>query len=116
MVYAYDANDLLAVKEGTKQAWDVMPYATFTLPQMDGSGAASMRSAAYDPATRRWYMVQDLGGAAPEVHVYEITNAVIPARVRSKSAATASTTTMTGGRRGLRRKSAATASTTTATS
>ena len=75
-VYAYDANDLLAVKNGTKQAWDVIPYATFNLSQMDSVGSASMRGATYDPATGRWYMVQDRNGATPEVHVYQITSAV----------------------------------------
>jgi hypothetical protein len=77
-VWAYDANDLLAVRQGLKQPWDVVPYATWTLSNMDGGGGtASIRSATYDPATRRWYIVQDTAGAAPEVHVYEITNAVL---------------------------------------
>ena len=76
MVWAYDANDLLDVKRGNKQPWDVMPYATFTLPQMStGNGAATMRSATYDPATSRWYIVQDTASREPEVHVYEITSA-----------------------------------------
>lgn len=77
-VWAYDANDLLAVKQGQKQPWDVVPYGSWRLTEMDGgSGSASIRSATYDPATRRWYIVQDTGGGEPKVHVYEITNAVL---------------------------------------
>lgn len=77
MVWAYDAVELLAVKQGLKNPWDVLPYATWTLGEMSGgSGAATLRSATYDPATRRWYMVQGGGSGAPTVHVYEVTNAV----------------------------------------
>ncbi len=77
-IWAYDANDLLAVKQGTKQPWDVRPYAVWTLPEMDNSGFATMRSATYDPATRRLYAVEDRGDAQPLVHIYEITNASLP--------------------------------------
>ncbi len=77
-VWAYDANDLVAVRQGVKQPWDLVPYATWPLTDMDGgNGTASIRSATYDPATRRWYVVQDTGAARPEVHVYEITNALL---------------------------------------
>ncbi len=77
-VWAYDALDLLAVKQGAKNPWDVVPYAIFPLTDMDhGQGTASMRSAAYDQATRRWYVTVDSGNNTPQVHVYEITNAVL---------------------------------------
>ena len=77
-IWAYDANDLLAVKQGVKNAWDVLPYAIWNLGEMDfNQGTASMRSATYDPATRRWYVVLDNGDNTPEVHVYEVTNAVL---------------------------------------
>ncbi len=76
-VWAYDANDLVAVKKGTKQPWDVKPYAVWTLTEMNNNGSANLRSATYDPATRRLYAVEDNGDAMPAVHVYEITNAVL---------------------------------------
>ncbi len=77
-VWAYDAVDLLAVKQGAQQPWDVRPYATWTLTDMDNAGSATIRGATYDPATRRLYVTADTAGATPTVHVYEITNAVLP--------------------------------------
>ncbi len=77
-IWAYDAVDLLAVKQGTKQPWDVVPYAVWDLNEMGGNnGGASMRSAAYDPATRRWYVALDNGDSTPTVHVYEVNNAAV---------------------------------------
>ncbi len=77
-IWAYDAVDLLAVKQGAKRPWDVLPYAVWDLPEMTGNlGGASMRSAAYDPATRRWYVVLDNADRTPTVHVYEVTSAVL---------------------------------------
>lgn len=72
LVLAYDAVDLLAVKEGRRSPWDVKPYATWPLTDMASGGVATMRSAAYDPATRRWYIVETGSDATPRVHVYEI--------------------------------------------
>lgn len=77
-VWAYDANDLLAVKQGTKQPWDLRPYGVWTLTDMNNNGAASIRSATYDPATRRIYVTAGSGDGAPTVHVYEVTTAVAP--------------------------------------
>src|SRR5262249_27802663 len=48
-VWAYDANNLLDVKNGLKQSWEVTPYASFDLTEMDNSGCAGVRSAGYDP-------------------------------------------------------------------
>ena len=77
-IWAYDVLDLLAVKQGSKNPWDVLPYALWNLSEMDlNQGTATMRSAVYDPATRRWYVVIDIGDNTPEVHVYEVTNAVL---------------------------------------
>lgn len=57
-VWAYDANDLLAVKQGKRAPWDVKPYAAWPLPEMvGGTGDAWMSGAVYDPATRRFYVV-----------------------------------------------------------
>jgi hypothetical protein len=77
MVWAYDANDLLAVKQGAKQPWDLRPYATWILNDMNTNGRAEIRSVTFDPATRRLYVAADGNGNTPVVHVYEVTNAVI---------------------------------------
>jgi hypothetical protein len=70
MVWAYDANDLVAVKNGRKAPWSVKPYATWTLTEMSGgTGDAQMRGAVYDPARRRVYVTVS---REPIVHVYEI--------------------------------------------
>jgi hypothetical protein len=77
-VWAYDANDLLAVRQGAKKPSDPRPYAVWTLPGMADDGSAKMASAAYDPSTRRLYVAATSGSAIPRVHVYQITTAVLP--------------------------------------
>ncbi len=72
-IWAYDAEELAAVRAGSKAPWQVTPYATWALPEMGGAtGAATMQSATYDPTTRRWYIALEGSGAAPEVHVYQV--------------------------------------------
>lgn len=73
-VWAYDANDLVAVKNGTKQPWDVRPYATWTLPGLTPNNRTySVGGAAYDPATKRLYVSQNYGnGTKPRIHVYSV--------------------------------------------
>ncbi len=75
-IVAYDAVDLLAVKQGRKNPWNLKPYGVFTLTEMSSGGVATMRSAAYDHATRRWYMVETGSDATPRVHVYQVANVV----------------------------------------
>jgi hypothetical protein len=63
VVWAYDANDLAAVKAGSKNYWDVVPYATWdlTLPILYPTGSAanySIGSVAYDPSTQRVFVAQ----------------------------------------------------------
>lgn len=56
-MFAYDANDLIAVKQGTKKPWDVQPYAKWTLPGMPIDGVQNlMRAGYYDPSTKRYYV------------------------------------------------------------
>ncbi len=74
-VWAYDAGELAAVKAGRLAPWDVRPYATWTLPGMSDDGSASMRSATYDPATRRVY-ITTVYGESPRVHVYQVRTAL----------------------------------------
>jgi len=69
MVWAYDANALLAVKNGQKQPWQVTPYATWplTLP----FSSPTIGGAAYDPATGNIYVSQQFGnGTDPVIHVF----------------------------------------------
>jgi len=71
-VWAYDANDLLAVKNGQKLPWEVQPYATWSLDDMDTSGGAAIRGAGYDPSLGRLYIAQAYGDE-PRIDVYQIT-------------------------------------------
>lgn len=71
-VWAYDANDLAAVKAGQKQPWDVRPYAVwpYTLPL---KGGTQIQGATYDSATGRIFVTQAYGdGELPVVHVFKV--------------------------------------------
>jgi hypothetical protein len=74
-VWAYDANDLVAVRRGRLAAHRVQPYAVwnFSLPRED-SGQHLIGGAAYDPATRLLYVSQQCayGDCAPLVHAFEL--------------------------------------------
>lgn len=78
LALAYDALDLLSVKNGEKQPWEVVPYAEWQLELPFAQESAAILGAAYDPATQRIYVTQDGGdrpgccGHLPVVHVYEI--------------------------------------------
>jgi hypothetical protein len=70
-VVAIDANDLVAVKQGAKQPWDVLPYATWDL----GAPLATARLTAvtYDPVRKWIFLAQDHGdNTQPLIHVYEV--------------------------------------------
>jgi hypothetical protein len=72
-VWAYDAQDLAAVKAGLRQPWNVTPYATWqlTLPFADQN--AQIRGAAYDPATGRLWISQARGdGQQPLVYLFTV--------------------------------------------
>ena len=74
-VWAYDANDLLAVKNGTKNPWDVRPYTTwgFTLPFSTTSDFNIINGVAYNPITKKLYIAQKNGdGARPVIHVFRV--------------------------------------------
>ena len=69
-VWAYNANDLAAVRAGTKQPWDVKPYATFRLPGLTKAGIGGV---AVDPATGRIFVSEQFGdGAKLRIHVFRI--------------------------------------------
>jgi hypothetical protein len=77
-VWAYDALDLLAVKDGTRQPWEAKPYALWQLSEMDASGGATIAGMTYDPASGRVY-ITEMYGESPAVHVYQIQTAGNPA-------------------------------------
>lgn len=64
----YDLNDLLAVKQGTKQPWDVRQYETFDLP---GSNPGEyVTSGAFNPVRGEYYLLRYGTGGVNTVHVY----------------------------------------------
>ncbi len=89
-VWAYDANELLAVKRGSKNSWDPRPYETWDLTLPMASAAHKMPSAAYDSVTQRVFIIQGFGASDPPegfpvVHVYDVSvfkRPHTPARVR----------------------------------
>jgi hypothetical protein len=72
-VWAYDVNDLIAAKNGTKNPWDVLPYTGWAFKVFgDGNGGQEV-GAAWDPATRSAYVIVSYSnGAAPLVHVFRV--------------------------------------------
>jgi hypothetical protein len=75
-VWAYDVNDLIAAKSGTKKPWEVVPYATWELVSPFGfTSYADMGAGgvAYDPKTRRLFVAQpQADGSFPVVNVYSV--------------------------------------------
>ena len=68
-VWAYDAMDLAAVKNGQKNPWDIRPYATWPL----NSIGSSVKGAAYDPATGRIYIsVGFEDGTQPLMRIFNV--------------------------------------------
>jgi hypothetical protein len=94
-VWAYDANDFVAVKNGQKNPWDLKPYSTwnFSFPQPDGQKYVG--GVAFDPATGRIY-VSELGvdtvdpySSRPLIQVFQVsTSASAAAPAKSSSTIT----------------------------
>jgi hypothetical protein len=81
-VWAYDANDFAAVRAGSKQPWQVTPYATWELSQIGNVASGASGGAAYDPSTKRIFVSERFGdGEKPLVHVYtlQVGTATVPA-------------------------------------
>jgi hypothetical protein len=105
-VWAYDADDLLAVENESLQPWQVQPYAVWDLdfPQFDGS--KYLGGVAFDPSTGRLYVTQ-LGGDTeapysylPVVQVFQLT--MSPPASSSDSAIISSATGATPPAEGVR--------------
>ncbi len=72
-LWAYDANDLVAVKQGRQAPWEVRPYASGAFDLPFESERKQIGGAAYDPATRRVFLLarfQD--GEGPVIHVMRL--------------------------------------------
>lgn len=72
-VWAYDANDLAAVKAGSVEPWAVRPYGVWRVELPFSSGDGRLNGAAYDPRTRRIFLSQAYGdGDRPLIHVFTL--------------------------------------------
>lgn len=74
-VWAYDMHEFAAVRAGTKQPWQVVPYATFELPGYGSAGKEFSGScgAGYDPAKQLLYVCKPYGTVrAPRIYVYAV--------------------------------------------
>lgn len=74
-VWAYDANDLLQVKEGREAPYQVRPYAVWALnPPINPDNNRHLDGAAYDPSTNRIFVAQECADSncAPIIDVYQV--------------------------------------------
>jgi hypothetical protein len=77
-VLAYDATDLAAVRAGTVQPWEVVPYARWTLTLPFAQPEAQLAGVAYDAEGQRLFVGQLSGdrvaGSPPQplIHVYRV--------------------------------------------
>lgn len=76
-VWAYDALELLKVKNGKKRPWEVVPYAVWQLKFPFSIENAHILGAAYDPETQRIYLSQASADRPqmepfPLIHVFKV--------------------------------------------
>jgi hypothetical protein len=78
-VWAYNANDFVAVKQGKMQPWQVVPYDVWNFDVPIEHGSKKIGGTAFDPATGRLYVSlldADQGYAyhsLPLIEVYQVT-------------------------------------------
>ncbi len=78
-VWAYDANDLVAVKNGSKHPWEIVPYATWgiTTPfmtEVSYNAGHTPKGVAYKPSTSQIFFTEEgqEPPAGPVVHVLTV--------------------------------------------
>jgi hypothetical protein len=76
-IWAYDLNDLAAVKAGRKKPWEPKPYGTWPLDLPVPAAVTQIGGVGYDPIRQRLYLSQmqaDQDGYAyrPLIHVFQI--------------------------------------------
>jgi hypothetical protein len=64
----YDLNELVAVKQGLKNPWDIRQYATVDMP--GSSPKEFITSGAYNPVRGEFYLLRGIGGGVSTVYVY----------------------------------------------
>ena len=81
----YDANELLDVKNGLIEPWDVLPYARWEIPLPFDTSHSHLGGVAYDPATQRIFIVQSDSDKLvsdyepyPIIHVFSLNLAATP--------------------------------------
>lgn len=76
-VWAYDARVCAEVAAGTRQPWEVLPYAIWTIMLPFDPGTGAVAGVAYDPATGRIFLSQPNADTdAPIIHVLEVAGMV----------------------------------------
>ena len=76
-IWAYDANDLVSVKNGMKQPWEIVPYEAWNLDNIGNwyspQNMYIYGGAAYDPVTSKLYISQTSvdTGSKPVIHVFK---------------------------------------------
>jgi hypothetical protein len=73
----YDLAELVDVKQGRKQPWDIRQYATVDLP--GSSPGEFITSGAYNPVRGEYYLVRGLGGTGntATIYVYQVGQGVV---------------------------------------
>lgn len=72
-VWAYDVLDLISVKNGQKQPWQILPYKTWSFDLPIQNGNRGIAGAAYDPAARRIYIsATGVDGDGPLIQVFTV--------------------------------------------
>ena len=72
-IWAYDAQDLAAVRAGQVDPGDVTPYAIWDFETPFAGGKNTLAGVAWDPQARRIFMSAKLQeGAYPVIHVYKV--------------------------------------------
>jgi len=72
-VWAYNVHDLIAVKNGEKQFWQVRPYDVWDFDLPYPEGGKHIGGVAYDAASGRLYISQQFAnGAYPVIHAFQI--------------------------------------------
>ena len=71
-VWAYDALDLLKVKNGEKSPWEVTPYQIWQIPLPFQAETSRAIGATYDPSTQRIFISHNRGGGRLIIHVFRL--------------------------------------------
>jgi hypothetical protein len=84
-IWAYDMNDLAAVKSGTKPPWDVKPYGVWPLTLPTPGNEVRLQGSTYDASTKTIYLSQRFADFSqdqsyrPLIHAIHVkTGSVIP--------------------------------------